>query len=368
MQIKTGSTFFNKVNNIYVTEGGEVDMNNVLPKDVEIKSFLNSLIKMFNLYVEQDEDNEKNYFIEPRNTFYDGGVVQDFDNKLDFDSPQEIIPMGALDAGRYLYTYKEDKDYFNQKYTETWEEVYGQYFKDVNNDFIKNEVKTEVIFSPTPVADTGFSDMVMPRILQEDSNGSITPIASNIRILQYTGLRNITGQNWNHTSDLVSTVSYNNYPYCGHLDDPFNPTFDLNFGVVKEVYYDDIYTTLNWTDANLYNEYHKKFIDEITDPNSIMFVGHFNLKPQDVYNLDFRDAYYFLNAYWRLNKVIDYNPNSNALTKCEFVKFKDASSFTATTGEVIGGQDEIGEYIPPKLKTTVNYNNNNSDRDWETRI
>jgi hypothetical protein len=133
----------------------------------------------------------------------------------------------------------------------------------------------------------------------------------------------------------------------------------LNFGVVKEVYYDDLYTTLNWTDANLYNEYHKKFIDEITDPNSIMFVGYFNLKPQDVYNLDFRDAYYFLNAYWRLNKVIDYNPNSTALTKCEFVKFKDASSFTATTGEVIGGQDEIGEYVPPKLKTVVNYNNNN---------
>lgn len=362
-QVKTGSIFYNKVNNIGLVEGGTVDMNTILPVDIEIKSLLNSLIKMFNLYVEQDNNNENNYFIEPRNDFYDNGVEVDFDStdKLAFDREQEITPMGALDAGRYLWTYKEDKDYYNQKYIESWGEIYGQHFEDVQNDFIKNEIKTEVIFSPTPVADTGFSDMVMPRIFQEDSNGSIKPYAANMRILYYNGLRNITGQSWNHVAATTS-VTHLDYPYCGHLDDPFNPTFDLNFGVVKEVYYDDTYTTLNWTNANVFNEYHKQFIDEITNENSILFSGYFNLTPKDVYDLDFRNNYYFLQAYWRLNKVIDYNANANSLTKCEFLKLKNVSPFVATTGEVIGGADDIGEYTPPKLKTVINYNNNNYNK------
>lgn len=358
VQVKANSVFYNKVNNVGLVEGGTVDMNSVLPVDVEIKDFLSSLIKMFNLYIEQDPTNEKNYFIEPRNDFYSNGAVKDIEDLLDNDSQQDIEPMGALDAGRYLWTYKEDKDYYNERYTASWGEIYGEYFKDVNNDFLKNEKKTEVIFSPTPVADTGFSDMVMPRIFQTENNGNIKPYASNIRILYYGGLRNITGQQWNHVG-ASATTAYNNYPYCGHLDDPFNPTFDLNFGVVKEVYYDDLYTTLNWTDANLYNEYHKKLIEEITDSNSILFTGMYWLRAKDVYDFDFRNNYYFLNAYWRLNKVIDYNPNEYSLTKCEFVKLKDVNAFTATTGEVIGGDTEIGEYTPPKLKTSQNYNNNN---------
>jgi len=361
IQVKIGGLFYNKINNIGVVEGGTVDMNSVLPVDIEIKSFLSSVIKMFNLYVEQDENNENNYFVEPRNDFYDNGVVVDFEStdKLAFDREQEIIPMGALDAGRYLWTYKEDKDYYNQRYVDTWGEIYGQHFEDVQNDFVKNEIKTEVIFSPTPVADTGFSDMVMPRIFQEDSNGNIKPYAANIRILQYTGLRNITGQQWNHIGS-AATTSYSNYPYCGHLDNPFNPTFDLNFGVVKEVYYDDTYTAINWTNANVFNEYHKQFIDEITNANSILFTGYFNLKPKDIYDLDFRNNYYFLQAYWRLNKVIDYNANSNELTKCEFVKLKDVNLFSATTSEVIGGVTTTPtEYTPPKLKTSNLYNNNN---------
>lgn len=120
IQVKTGSFWYNKINNIGVVEGGTVDMNTVLPVDIEIKNFVSSIVKMFNLYIEQDPDNEKNYFIEPRNDFYNNGVVKDIEDKLDYDSQQEIEPMGALDAGRYFWTYKEDKDYYNQRYIETW--------------------------------------------------------------------------------------------------------------------------------------------------------------------------------------------------------------------------------------------------------
>jgi len=351
LQVKTGSTFYNKVDNTAVIEGGTVNMSNVLPVEIEQKDFLSSIVKMFNLYVEQDKDNAQNYLIEPRNDFY-VSANEDWELKLDEDSEQDIIPMGVLDAARYLYSYKQDKDYYNELYESTYGEVYGQHIEDVNNDFLKNEKKTELIFSPTPLADNGgASDMVMSRIFQVDSSNNIKPYAANIRLLYYGGLKTINGGQWNHIG-ASATSSFFTYPYCGHLDDPFNPSVDLNFGIVKEVYYNDNWQDITWTNNNIYNIYHSQFIDEITSEDSILFTGYFRLRSKDVYDIDFRNQYYFKNSYWRLNKVIDFDPSNDSLTKCEFVKIKEVATFSPTTVTIIGAADDDVEYPTPKMKTT----------------
>jgi hypothetical protein len=84
----------------------------------------------------------------------------------------------------------------------------------------------------------------------------------------------------------------------------------------------------------------------------------FLMRGKDIYNTDFRNQYWFLNAYWRLNKIIDYDPNSNALTKCEFIKIKDAAIFSADSVEVVGAADDSVIYTPPRLKTKSMYNDN----------
>ena len=328
------ATFKNQVHNSVYNEGNTLDMFDAIPKKIKQKDFFMSLVKMFNLYVQTDTANDRNLFIEPRDDFYNN-TINDWSQKLDISKPLEFLPMGALDSQRYVFTYKPDKDYYNELYTTTWGEIYGERLKRVENDFLKNEYKTELIFSPTPSVGQSYNDKVIPTIKKVDNNGQEVRTVSNIRILFYGGLKD-TVYTWTHQSTLVADQIELQYPYAGHYDDPFTPTIDINFGLTKEIYWDNTFNTITWTDNNLYNKYYSKFINEITDVNSKIVKGHFYLKPSDIRKLSFREQYYFDGAYFRLNKVENYNPMT-PITKCEFLKIKDAEVFTPTTDTANGG-------------------------------
>lgn len=363
--IRDNSTWYNKVQNKGVPEGGTVEVSQTLP-DMLQTEFISNVVKAFNLYIEPDKNTANNYIIEPRDDFQASGNVINWTDLLSHDKEQVLTPLGALNAGRYLYTYKEDRDHFNQLYTNSWGEIYGEEEYDINNDFIKNEVKTELTFAPTPLADDGVSDLVCPRIISTDSNNVAKPYAGLPRMLYYSGLRTLTVGSWNYYSvDEGDTVEYE-YPYCGHLDDPFSPSLDLNFGVVNEVYYDDSVQPIVWTDNNLFNVYHKKLIQEITDKDSVIFTGYFNIKTKDIKDLSFTNRFYFLDAYWELHRVIDFNPNGNELTKCEFLKLTNYNPHTETTISVSGGYLTAGQFNPPKTKMSSTFNGNSQNQDNKT--
>ena len=78
-----------------------------------------SLVKMFNLYVQADTQNDRHLIIEPREDFLTSDIV-DWSQKLDNSKDVSYLPMGALDSKDYLYKYKQDKDYYNELYEATW--------------------------------------------------------------------------------------------------------------------------------------------------------------------------------------------------------------------------------------------------------
>jgi hypothetical protein len=335
-------------------EGDDLELNNVLPDKVLQSDFFNSIIKMFNLFVEIDKTNPNNLIIEPRPTFYSSGVTRDWSQKLDYSKETKIIPMGELNNKTYLFTYKEDKDYFNNLYKTRYNEIYGQQQYDIQNDFLKGEVKTEVIFSPTPLVNTIGHDRVISKIYGVDTNGQIKPTNSNIRILYYGGLKDTAFQ-WSHIASSGTTLR-TNYAYAGHLDDVDSPTFDLSFGVPREVNYNPTRYTAN----NLYNKYWRDYIEQIADKDSKLFVGYFYLNEFDVQSLDFRDSFFFENEVWRLNKIIDYDRINNETTKCEFIKLKTLPPYEDDNGiDINGGYEEIdGINIAPTSRIGTTYNNN----------
>lgn len=339
--------FRNRVVNNSYAEGNNINMNDAIPKKIKQKDFFMSIVKMFNLYVEPDKNNEKNLLIEPRDDFYNN-TVQDWSQKLDISKQLEFLPMGALDSKEYLFTYKQDKDYYNELYNDTWGEIYGQRKEEIENDFLKKTYKTQLIFSPTPSVGQTYHDRVIPTIKKYDQNNGYVRTESNIRILYWGGLKtNIF--TWEHRSSLVTNTNETQYPYSGHYDDPFTPTIDINYGLTKEIYWDDTFSDITWTNANLYNKYYKSFIEEITDTNSKIVKGWFYLRPSDIRNLSFRNLYFFDNAYFRLNKIENYNPE-NPVTKCEFLKLKDADPFTVTTATATGGVQKSGTEDYPLFK------------------
>jgi hypothetical protein len=353
LNIASTSYFTGQLLDSTIQEGDTVILSDVLPDNIKQSDFFNSIIKAFNLFVEVDKSNEFNLLIEPRPTFYSSGTVNDWSDKLDYSKETKIIPMGEINNKTYLFTYKDDKDYFNTDYQTKFAEIYGQKKYDIQNDFLKGEVKTELIFSPTPLVDTIGHDRVISKIYTLDNNGAIKFTPSNIRLLYYGGLKTTTNT-WQHIATSGTTIR-SNYAYAGHLDDVQNPTFDLSFTNPRQVYY----TPERYTTNNLYNKYWKDYIEQIADKDSKIFVGYFLINEFDIQSLDFRNTFYFENDYWRLNKIIDYDISAKVPTKCEFIKLKTLPPYVDDIGfNTLGGVEDNGTVVAPTGKIFNSYNDN----------
>jgi len=326
------------VNSLYL-EGDAIAMITSVPEKVKQRDFLTSIIKMFNLYMIPDESNLKNIIIETREDFYTTNML-DWSKKLDYSKTHNLTPTGVTNKQKYIYTYKKDADYYNKKYEASWLDIYGTRNIYLDNDFNKSEHKTELIFSSTPIVGQLQSDRVIPTIIDVDSNLQQKIIKSNIRILYYGGLKPSI-INWTHEA-IAGDVIQPTYPYAGHFDDPYAPTLDINFGLPKEIYYDNTWSSITVTNNNLYNAYHRKELEQLTDKDSKIFKGYFLLTPTDILNLSFRPSYFFENEYWTLHKVM-YSSSIYQPSKCEFLKLKEVPTPSVITEELIGGLGTIGD-------------------------
>lgn len=334
--IKANSTFEGSGVNTQIYDGNTCSLSNAIPANIKIKDFFKSIVNMFNLYIETDKSITNHLIIEPRNDFYANSSTIDWTSRLAIDRDIIVEPMGELDAIEYRFQYKEDKDYFNAKYKASYNENYGTYRKIIENDFLKNVKLTEVIFSPTPLANIGATDRILSQIITLNAAGSISDIkACNIRILYYGGVKT-TANPWTYTSSISGTTTLTTYPYSGHVDEPLNPTLDLSFGVPQEVFY----LTSDYTNNNLYNKYYSEHIDEISDKNSKIVTAYLNLTPTDIFTLDFRNTFYIDKYHLRLNKISDYNFVDESLTKCEFIRIKKPNPFVSDS-ITIGGYDAV---------------------------
>ena len=333
--IAVGSTLF---------EGNAIDMNTCIPEKIKQKEFLKGIINMHNLYVQPDRENPKILDIEPRDEFYNTDVV-DWSGKLDTSNDILIEPLGALKFRDFEFSYKADKDYYNKLYEDTYDEVYGYRRVILDNEFLKGTKKVSVMFSPTPIIGDENHDRIYPEIFKEDNDNNKTQLDSNIRILYYGGLK-ATNQSWLHTSSIVADVTRIDYAFSAHLDDPYNPTIDLNWGLTKEVYYNGNYATVYGTIAGLVNRYYYNYIREISNENSKIVTAYFNLNAKDINELSFKKQYFFNNSYYRLQKVMDFSPLNRQLTKCVFIKLAEIVDFVDApfiinggSGSVTGGAD-----------------------------
>jgi hypothetical protein len=343
----TSSNLFNQVAEQQVFEQSNVYMNNFTP-DIGMSDLLLSVFKMFNLYVTVDPINETNLLIETRNDYYAGGITRDWNKKLARNKRSTIKPLGLLTAKEYIYTYSEDDDYYNARYQNNKGHAYGRRRIDMDNDFLTNTTKVEIDFSPTPLVNDDVTNRIIAKIYDEDIEEGAKPVDINIRVLYFNnGL--VSNPHWvlRYNGGNTEDTKYV-YPYAGHLDHPLTPTLDLNFGIPTQLYYSgNGYTgTLQYTNANLFNVYHRAYLDEITNKDSKVFQGEFYLDAWDIDKLDFRDQIILDNSYWRINKVTDYNPFKEGLTKVELIKVLDVIEQPAETFTLGRQGSTNGEQYP----------------------
>lgn len=284
-----------------VSEDDDLDMNWFIP-DMKAIDVVNEITKLFNLY--WTSTGEKSFRIEPRNDFYNPTDIKDWTYKLDNNESVTIQPLYDLSAKEYNFSYTEDNDYYNEDYTEVYEEIYGSKKLEIQNDFIVDSVDIKSSFSPTPTVQYLTTDKVLPTYVKKEGD-LMQSYSPKLRLLFYGGNLSTTSA-WNFKNPYNNVVIMPNltkYPYAGHLDNPYNPIYDLNFAVPKKLYF-------NWsnlTTNNIFNMFWRDHIEEVVDKNSHLLTARVILNDYDIINLDLRCLIQVDNVYYRINKIT-HNP------------------------------------------------------------
>jgi hypothetical protein len=264
--------------------------------------------------------------------------------------------MGALDFKQLEFSYAMDDDYWNKDYTDKYNYNHGFKRLDVENDFLVETKKIELPFAPTPLGKPT-SDRIIPQIVwwkDQNFGGVRVNKTAKPRILYYGGLK-YTGRPLTIRSNGTppTNTQYSNYGYAGHVDDPANPNYDLNWATSQEIYY-TIGGQTPITINNLYKRYWEKYIKEITDKDSKIIECYMYFNNVELQNLSFRNLYKIDRQYYRLYKV-ETDLNSDEPAKCQFLKLKNINVPLADQVLINGGSETItGERYTPIISQTPN--------------
>ena len=284
--------------------GFPVVMNDFIPSNIKQSDFLKSLFTMFNLFVIPNIDNPKDIIIQTRDKYYDEGKVKDFTQLLCKELPQTLTFLPELTAKKLTLTYSDDTDALNVGYKKNVNETYGQVQYIFDNEYIKNEAINKVIFGASPFIRTPFDATVM------GINGSEPKTLPRI---VYDGGKLPCGY-YQINDTPTQWLSVNEYPYVGHFSAPVNADKDFNFGTC-DYYFENNYGVIPYN--NLGNTYWRRTMAQIN--SGTLYSVYLNVNSFQVANLRLNDKIYLDRAYWIINKVIDYDANSNAPTKFELL-------------------------------------------------
>ncbi len=351
--IYSGQSFWlNKISGTpTMTIGQTWDMNQTIVPNIKQSEFMASIVKAFNLYVWTDKYDKSKIYIEPWKDFYLSSTPLDWTYKWDVKKEITIEPQGFCQKKTFFFSYKNGGTFFEKRYQQAYVQPYGSRKYEVTNDFSTDEVKNELIFGITPMAGYSSSSRIYSRMYDVDENGVIKPITNGLKLqfFNYVSYPVIDG------FFVFEGTTLERYPYAGHLNDPYNPTLDLSFGIPYEVYWStNSETSQIWryTNANLFNIYWRDYVNELTDKDAKKITLYLNLSPVDVMNLDFRQLIQINGVVFRIHTIHDYDANSSESTKVDLVKVLNLVEFQPSQFELTNGSGAlIGDETKPQTIT-----------------
>lgn len=321
-----------------ITDGSTVELNQFLP-DMKCSEFLLGEIRHHNLYLSDPSENGT-VTIEPfADGFYQGtNVYDDWTPLIDQDKEQIIKPSANEFAKVFRFAFKKNGDQDALTYLEKYGTEYGDLSYEQGSYFAKGEQKIELPWStivPYEIA----PNILVPRFIKIQ-NGVVKPDNGNPRVMMRNGLK---AGNWTlrDASNPANTQELTTYPSVHHFDNWNTPTYDLNFQLVKEVFY--IATTV--TTKNSFSEYYFFGVNEMTNTAGKILTTYVKLNPYSVKTIDFSKLKMINGSLFRLNEVFDFDDNIVSTTKCELIKVLDARSpnrqniITLAPAQVLGVED-----------------------------
>lgn len=137
-------------------DGQILKFKDFVPKSVKQIDYIDGIFKLFNLYPDLDKNKRNHFNIFTRDEFFANQNTVDWTKKLDLLSDIIIKPIPDLDAQQLLFSYKQDKDWYNKLYDSLYGGfTYGSRRVDTGYEFAKGvkNVTDNLIFSATPLVE-----------------------------------------------------------------------------------------------------------------------------------------------------------------------------------------------------------------------
>lgn len=296
-----------------ILNGTQIKASQTLPVGLKQRELLNTLILMFNLYIERDPNNIKNITIEPHSNYYSrSSNTVDWTYKVD-ESSRVYKLMSELNAGSYLFTYKNDTDYEVKNYKDKTNEIPGQAIKYIQSNFISNQQKIELLPSPTIIQNLADSDLLIwPSIHTELTD-------DNAENSGYTGTIQ-TKWNWRILSHNViydipygiffNSIGWGDFHTASHI-----PGYTGIPLTGTSLWFDWGDSSLCWDYNNktgittLYQNYWEDYINLIKNQNSRLLTMDVYLTEREISNLRFYEKIFINDSWWILNRLV-YSPTS----------------------------------------------------------
>jgi hypothetical protein len=300
-------------------EGDTIDINDFIPANINQKLFLGSYLKTFNLIMDSDKSETNKFIIKQRDEYYNTNVYHDWTSKLDRSQQMQVKYLADLQNKEIVLQFKDGSDEWSSLYKKNYNENFGRKKITFDSELLTGTDTKESIFTTTPNVWCG--NLVVPAINSQQPDG--------LKLLYDGGIETGT---WTFKSSASTTdLQMSAYTYAGHLDNPAEPTFDLNFDTAIAYYVEPLFYTQN----NLYNLYHSNTIKQISEGRQL--TAYFLLNESDIATLSLSDKIIVDNVIYVINEIKDYNPSkNNSLTQVVLNTWEDSYSL-----------------VPPKKKAIV---------------
>jgi len=372
-----------------VEYGQTYDLEDVINTDYKQIDFIKGVAHAFNLKITTNES-ARVVNIEPFDTFYkDYSEAIDWTYKLDRSKQTEDKWIKSDLKRDVVFKYKSDSkdkkvEYRGETLFDGIKDEYP-YQETLPKTFEKGESKYEnpffagtynakdqdtVQFSPedNPFSACLWEEVVgssngddrpdkgfefLPRLLywKKYSPTGVPPYQGTIGMQKFaavqTWISEVKYLNPNADFGASGNVISNIYPQATSInrDDISSPI--LSYGNVNIKDYNDagLFYSSTVTGKGLFETYYKTMFEMLKEKPRLRTV-YIDLKVKDIVNLDFTKLIYIDGVYWRMNKVVDYQPNKNQSTKVELIEWLQLGTFAATAPSFTGSTNNWGGWNP----------------------
>ena len=293
-----------------------IEINKILP-DMTQAEFIREHIKMSNLYMWLDKEDDRRIHINPREDFYKNGKIVNWNNKIDYHKDINIQALNSMIANNIRFEYELGDDFYNQEYKSLYEEIYGTKDIDLSNPYLKEKQVVDLKHQSYLMENGG--DYLYPKLYENPEQNFLDERINYKPLIAFNNhtTTKITSQlkMANFTRTGVRNTIINNMSWATHAKILGGESFDLNYETTGQTF-----TLSNYDNTRgLYKIFWENYINNLIDDDARLVTYYLYLNVSDILTLDFRNRVSINNQLYYIEKI-EYDPSNKLSSKVLLLK------------------------------------------------